>query len=80
MQLLLTFTAAALTDFALLAWMAAGGSGRAWRAASWSVVVAGLSLAGLAGALDSSLGIIAYLAGNAAGSYVSAKLNHQPGT
>ena len=79
-HLVLTFLAAAGTDWALLWWNRMGQGGFPVRAGLSSLVVAALSLAGLSGALDGTSGVLAYLAGNFTGSWLYARFHKSPAT
>ena len=72
LELFGVFTAAALADFAWLRWQAAADRGALAATPAWSVAVAALGLVGLGGALRGPWYVLAYLAGNAAGSCAAA--------
>ena len=78
LELFGVFTAAALADFAWLHWHAAADRGALWATPAWSVIVAALGLVGLGGALRGAWHVLAYLAGNAAGSWLAAWLHQRP--
>lgn len=64
---------AAVLDFGLLRWQAAGTAGRVLPAAAWSMTIGALGLLGLNGALCGGLPTAAYLIGLGIGSAAAAK-------
>lgn len=75
LRLVGVFTAVAVLDYAVLAWTSSGPGQTPARAAGWSVIVGGLGLVGLHGALDSVSGALVYLGGGAVGSWLYAYLH-----
>lgn len=67
------FISAVVFEFAYIAWVNAATRGGAWTCAGWAVAVAGLSLAGVGGALVLPGGWAPYLAGVGIGSFAAVK-------
>ena len=67
------FAASAAFEYAYVAWAKSCSQGSPMRTTAWSVLVAGLGLLGVGGALTLPYGAIPYLTGIAIGSYVSAR-------
>lgn len=73
-QLFGLFIGSAAFEFAYVAWARSTSSGRPLQTTAYSMLVAGLGLAGVGGALNVEHGVIAYLGGIGLGAYVSAYL------
>lgn len=71
------FGAAAAFEAAYVAWARAAAAARSGLTVLYSVLTAALGLAGIGGALELPLGWMPYLAGIAAGAYVSARLGER---